>query len=42
MSFGINVARMSGIPKTVLELAKAKSDKFGQQLDRITAKIKVA
>ena len=42
MSFGINVARMAGIPKKVLDLAKAKSDKFGQQLDHITAKIKIA
>ena len=42
MSFGINVARMAGIPKKALELAKAKSDNFNQQLDKIAAKIKGA
>jgi len=41
-SFGINVARMAGIPKKALELAKAKSDKFNQHLDQISAKMKVA
>ena len=29
MSFGINVARMAGIPLGVLENAKKKSEEFG-------------
>jgi DNA mismatch repair ATPase MutS len=28
MSFGINVARMAGIPKSVLDIAKKKADEF--------------
>ena len=40
-SFGINVAKMAGIPKGVLERAKEKSEAFGKSLDHLTAKIKV-
>jgi len=39
-SFGLNVARMAGIPQNVLERAKEKSEAFGKQLDSLTAKIK--
>jgi len=42
MSFGINVARIAGIPKNVLSIAKRKSDEFGQQLTKLTQQIKQA
>lgn len=40
MSFGINVARIAGIPKNVLNIAKRKSDEFGKQLTLLTQQIK--
>ena len=41
MSFGINVARMAGIPKGVLERAKNKSHEFSQKLNELTMKVKM-
>ncbi len=32
-SFGINVARMAGIPKCILDKAQAKSEAFSKNLD---------
>jgi DNA mismatch repair protein MSH6 len=40
-SFGINVARMAGIPRSILELAKRKSLDFSTKLDEITARVKL-
>ena len=37
MSFGLNVARMAGLPACVLKNAKARSDQFGTKLDKLTA-----
>ena len=39
MSFGINVARMAGLPKSVLEMAGKKSEQFALQLDRVTGRV---
>jgi len=39
-SFGLNVARMAGIPAAVLEIARAKSDSFGTTMDELTKRIK--
>ena len=39
-SFGLNVARMAGIPQHVLDIAKAKSDAFGSTMDELTRRIK--
>jgi DNA mismatch repair protein MSH6 len=39
-SFGLNVARMAGIPAAVLEIARAKSDSFGKTMDELTKRIK--
>ena len=36
MSFGLNVARMAGLPPKVLQLAKSKSVAFATQLDKVT------
>ena len=36
MSFGINVARMAGIPQSILNIAKTKSTAFSQNLDQLT------
>jgi DNA mismatch repair protein MSH6 len=33
MSFGINVARMAGVPQSILDIAKVKSAAFSQNLD---------
>jgi len=41
LSFGINVARMAGIPKEVLERAKKKSAEFSEKLNVLTAKVKL-
>ena len=41
MSFGLNVARMSGIPKKILERAKFKSEQFSANLEELTRKIKL-
>lgn len=38
MSFGLNVARMAGLPKQVLDRAKTKSVAFAIQLDKVTGK----
>ena len=38
LSFGINVARMAGLPSRVLELAAKKSTQFAANLDKITTK----
>lgn len=40
MSFGINVARMAGIPRQVLEHAKRKSHEFSEKLNTLTEKVK--
>ena len=37
-SFGLNVARLAGIPDKVLLLAKKKSLEFGNKLDELTIK----
>jgi DNA mismatch repair protein MSH6 len=39
MSFGINVARMAGIPKAVMERAKKKSHEFSEKLNTLTGKV---
>lgn len=36
MSFGINVARMAGIPKNVLDIAKKKAEDFNHSLSLLT------
>ena len=41
MSFGINVARMAGIPRAVLDRAKAQSLKFSEKLNMLTMKVKL-
>jgi len=40
MSFGLNVARMAGIPQSVLKRAKHKSVAFAKELDCLTGKVK--
>ena len=42
MSFGINVARMAGIPRNVIERAKVKSIEFSEKLSKLTDKVKQA
>lgn len=39
-SFGINVARMAGIPKAILKRAAEKSKQFSTQMEKITNGIK--
>jgi len=39
-SFGLNVARMAGMPLLVLEKAKARSDAFEHNMDELTRRIK--
>ena len=39
-SFGLNVARMAGIPKSILDRAKSKSAEFSINLDNLTKKVK--
>ena len=39
-SFGLNVARMAGIPENVIRKAKVKSERFAEELDGLTCKIK--
>ena len=39
-SFGINVARMAGIPKNVLEKAKVKALEFSDKLNKLTSNVK--
>ena len=41
MSFGINVARMAGIPKGILEHAKRKSFEFSENLNVLTTRVKL-
>ncbi len=41
-SFGINVARMAGIPRGVLERAKFKAAEFSEKLSALTEKVKSA
>lgn len=36
MSFGINVARMAGIPRSILDRAKTKSQEFSVNLEHLT------
>mmetsp|Transcript_30336 Transcript_30336/g.40310 ORF Transcript_30336/g.40310 Transcript_30336/m.40310 type:complete len:152 (+) Transcript_30336:738-1193(+) len=36
MSFGLNVARMAGLPQRVLDIASKKSLHFAAQLDKVT------
>ena len=38
MSFGLNVARMAGLPQKVLQIAQARSTAFAANLDKITNK----
>lgn len=40
LSFGLNVARMAGIPKSILERAKEKSTEFSSNLEKLTARVK--
>ena len=40
-SFGINVARMAGIPRGVLERAKCKAEEFSEKLNALTANVKL-
>ena len=42
MSFGLNVARMAGLPSKVLDKARIKSDQFGSRLDDLTARVKIS
>jgi DNA mismatch repair protein MSH6 len=39
-SFGLNVARMAGIPKSILEKAKEKSVAFSINLDQLNEKVR--
>ena len=41
-SFGINVARMAGIPRGVLDRAKFKATEFSDKLSKLTDKVKNA
>ena len=38
-SFGMNVARMAGIPPRILEVGRRKSNEFTLNLNRITSQI---
>jgi DNA mismatch repair protein MSH6 len=40
MSFGINVARMAGVPRSILEKAKLKSSEFSSNLEKLRNKVK--
>jgi DNA mismatch repair protein MSH6 len=42
MSFGINVARMAGIPAAILERAANKSKEFSKNLDDMKARLRAA
>ncbi len=39
-SFGLNVARMAGIPKGVLDRARVKATEFSERLNDLTGKVK--
>lgn len=39
-SFGINVARMAGIPRGVLDRAREKATQFSETLNSLTSKVK--
>ena len=39
-SFGLNVARMAGIPKGVLDRARIKATEFSERLNDLTGKVK--
>jgi DNA mismatch repair protein MSH6 len=41
-SFGMNVARMSGIPFKVIDRARQKSERFASKLSELTEKVKEA
>ena len=38
-SFGLNVARMAGIPINVIEVARRKSSEFSAKLNYLTEKV---
>ena len=40
-SFGINVARMAGIPRGVLDIAKSRALKFSEKLNLLTTNVKL-
>ena len=40
-SFGINVARMAGIPKGVLDKARTRADAFSDKLNELTTRVKL-
>jgi len=40
VSFGINVARMAGIEKKIINRAKVKSNEFSKDLEVLTTKVK--
>lgn len=40
-SFGLNVARMAGIPASILNRAKTKSSEFSQNLDNLTKQVQM-
>jgi DNA mismatch repair protein MSH6 len=39
-SFGLNVARMAGIPRGVLDRARQKATQFSEKLNSLTSKVK--
>lgn len=41
MSFGLNVARMAGIPPQVLALSKKKAEEFSAKLNLLTMRLKM-
>ena len=41
MSFGLNVARMAGIPKRVIERAKNKAIDFNKKLNELNEKVRL-
>lgn len=40
-SFGINVARMAGIPEKVIERARKQAEEFNARLNVLTTKLKM-
>ena len=41
-SFGLNVARMAGIPRQVLDRAKTTAGEFSERLNALTSKVRRA